>query len=227
MSGKLLITKLNHHVISALIDEKGDFTEINCFNEHHSTSLGNIYIGKVKNIVKNINAVFIEYANKKMGYYDLRDNSNPIIVNKEDSDKICVGDEVVVQVAKEAVKTKDPVLSSNFVVTLNKNGISFSKKFNNNEKKDVLKEEIKEEDFNNIGVIIRTNAADVEDHIILDEIGRLKTNLFEITKTAHYRTCYSVLLESPKEYITNIRDMYEQSFEKIITDDSEIFNNIK
>ena len=42
--------------------------------EESGSLLGNIYIGKVKNIVKNINAAFIDLGGGKTGYYSLSEN---------------------------------------------------------------------------------------------------------------------------------------------------------
>ena len=37
--------------------------------------LGNIYVAKVRNIVKNINAAFVEFAKGQMGYLPLTGDS--------------------------------------------------------------------------------------------------------------------------------------------------------
>lgn len=39
--------------------------------EDAGSLLGDIYVGKVRNIVKNINAAFVEYEQGKMGYLSL------------------------------------------------------------------------------------------------------------------------------------------------------------
>ena len=54
MGKKLIITKLNQKIISSLFDEN-DLVQINVEKEEENSLLGNIYVGKVKNIVKNIN----------------------------------------------------------------------------------------------------------------------------------------------------------------------------
>ena len=86
--------------------------------------LGNIYLGKVKNIVRNIRAAFIEISNGKMCYYPINENLNPIMsnANTEDSNNslksmLKIGDELIVQVTKEGVKSKAPVVSSNINLT--------------------------------------------------------------------------------------------------------------
>lgn len=41
--------------------------------------LGNIYVAKVRNIVKNINAAFVEFAKGQMGYLSLNDRLHRFI----------------------------------------------------------------------------------------------------------------------------------------------------
>ena len=44
--------------------------------------LGNIYIGKVKNVVKNINAAFIDLGGGKTGYFSLAENPVPLYTDE-------------------------------------------------------------------------------------------------------------------------------------------------
>ena len=74
--------------------------------------LGNIYVGIVKDIAKNINAAFIQFTKEQKGYLSL-ENVNPIFLNRKNTDKICEGDYILVQVEKEPIKTKDAVLTTN------------------------------------------------------------------------------------------------------------------
>lgn len=68
--------------------------------------VGNIYIGYVKDVVKNINAAFIEFGNDLKGYYSLNDNS-PFFLNVKNNNKVCQGDKILVQVSGDKIKTKD------------------------------------------------------------------------------------------------------------------------
>ena len=68
--------------------EDNRFYEVNFF-EHISNdelakadSIGNIYVGKVKDVVKNINTAFVEYKKGCIGYLSLEDNKHIIFLNK-------------------------------------------------------------------------------------------------------------------------------------------------
>ena len=62
MNRKFVITKFNHKIITTVLEDE-TVVELHCMPEEETVnevSLGNIYIGKVKNIVANIGAAFIE-----------------------------------------------------------------------------------------------------------------------------------------------------------------------
>ena len=111
MRNRLVITKLNDRIVSAFFNDM-EMVQVSIDKHKESGMLGNIYLGKVKNIVRNIIA-FIEISNGKMCYYPINENLNPIMsnANTEDSNNslksmLKIGDELIVQVTKEGVKSR-------------------------------------------------------------------------------------------------------------------------
>ena len=60
MANQLLITKKDGAVLSVKVED-GKVAQIQAQPENEASLLGNIYVGKVRNIVKNINAAFVEF----------------------------------------------------------------------------------------------------------------------------------------------------------------------
>ena len=58
MGSKLIFIRHENKIISGLIDGN-DLVEVQAEDAEKSSLLGNIYLGKVQNIVKNINAAFV------------------------------------------------------------------------------------------------------------------------------------------------------------------------
>ena len=56
-----------------MVQSDGDTVSLNLEPEEERSILGSIYIGKVKNIVKNIGAAFFEIGDGGMGYLSLSD----------------------------------------------------------------------------------------------------------------------------------------------------------
>jgi len=227
---KLIITKREQQYLTVLMSEK-EVLEMQL--EDDSMVLGNIYIGKVKNVVKNINAAFIDYQDGKTGYYSLSDNPEPLFINRT-SGTIKAGDEVIVQIEKDAVKTKDPVLSSNLnfsgkyaVLTSGKRMISFSSKIHDTEWKEQLRLELEPLLNDRAGVIIRTNAYTADIVQIKTEITRLCDSCQKLLHDAAFRTCYSLLYEANTGYLNMLKGCRDGMLEQIITDQPEVYETCR
>lgn len=226
---KLIITRWNGRLLTALFDGK-QALEIGL--EEERSILGNIYIGKVKNIVKNLNSAFVDYGENQTGYYSLTDN--PVSLHADGSVRsLKAGDEIVVQVAKDAVRTKDPVLTANLnftgkyaVLTAQKSQIGFSGKIADKEWKERLKPQLEAVTDGQAGVIVRTNAYGEED-ALLKEIQYLIGLYRSILEKARYRTRYSLLYEAEPEYLNVLRSCPDGSLDEIITDEDMVYETVK
>ena len=245
---KLIITRWNGRILTALFSDK-QALELDL--EENASILGNIYIGRISRIVKNLNAAFIDFGEGLTGYYSLEDNplSLPIrqLIRKEeqetDIDTVCSsavssrelkgGDEIIVQVAKEAIKTKDPVLSANLnfpgkyvVLTTGKKLISFSSKIHDRAWKDRLRPQLEALLQADSGLIVRTNGYLMEE-AILTEARQLLQMCGRILGSAAYRTCGSLLYEAEPEYLKSIKSSHTGTLEEILTDQPDVFQTIE
>lgn len=226
---KIIITRWNGRLLTALFDEK-EALEIGV--EEEGSILGNIYIGKVKNVVKNLNSAFVDYGEHQTGYYSLSDN--PVALLADGSVRpIKGGDEIVVQVAKDAVRTKDPVLTSNLnftgkyaVLTSQKCQIGFSSKITDKEWKERLKPQLEAITEGKVGLIVRTNAYG-EEEALLKEIQYLTERCQAVLEKAKYRTCFSLLYEAEPEYVKSLKSCREGSLGEIITDQTDVYENVQ
>ena len=223
---KLVVTHYENKILQATIHE-GKVTDLNL--SEYATVLGNIYVGKVTNIVDNINACFIDYGDKLPCYYSLDDN-DIIYADGRNHSKLRIGDEVVVQISRDAVKTKNPVGSSeltlrgDYSVVHTGSQIGVSGKINSKKLRDDLKKLARETLPESMGCIIRTNAADTDPDIIKKELKDLAGRLAQILRAATTRKCFSCLFRNPPEYIENITLIGSQKIDEFVTDDPDIFN---
>ena len=215
--------------------EDGKVAQIQAQPEDAGSLLGDIYVGKVRNIVKNINAAFVEYEQGKMGYLSLDAKVCPIHTDGVVSDgtRVLIGDEIIVQIEREAVKTKPPTLSGtlNFpgkyvVLIYGEKTVSISSKIKDAERKQQLREFLRNNIDGDYGFVARTNCKDASDEKILKEIAFLKQQLENIKKFGVHRAKFNCLYHAPDAYLCDIRDSYDSLLESIITDDDEIFNRI-
>lgn len=232
---KLLITKLdkgNHtYIASALCSEKR-LLEITLEPEGKQGILGNIYVGRVKNIVKNLNAAFIEVAPGMPCYYPLDGIKHPLYVKKINSPRLVQGDELVVQVVQESSKSKPPKVTTNLslsgkylVLTSENTKIGISKKLGF-QKREELKELLCLKEGGEFGLIVRTNAADAPKEEILEEYRALQQEFFHLRETAPYRTVFSCLKEGMPEYLHMLKDVNQSQLSGILTDCPELFDKM-
>ncbi|WP_455718178.1 ribonuclease E/G, partial [Anaerosporobacter sp.] len=214
--------------------EDNEFVQLRVDSMDSDSILGNIYVGKVKNIVKNINAAFIEIAGGAMCYYSLEENKNPIYVKEKKTDKIVMGDEILIQIEKENIKTKAPVATChlNFtgkyvVLTHGKTKIGVSSKITSDNEKKRLKEILYSYKNDEYGFIIRTNAQGASEDMIQGEIDSLIKMYEEITQYGVHRSTFSLVHKTPSAYLCDIRDGYANTLTEIITDDENIYAQIE
>lgn len=100
--------------------EEDQIAEIHCAKSDEQEKvhqIGDIYVAKVQNIVQNIGAAFLEIEPGVNCYFDLRDAQNAFFTHKIGKKPLCIGDELVVQISREAVKTKVPTVTGNISLT--------------------------------------------------------------------------------------------------------------
>ena len=223
---KLVVTHYDNKILQTVIQD-GKVTDLNL--SEGSTVLGNIYVGKVANIVNNINACFVDYGDRLPCYYSLDDN-NIIYADGREHTKLRIGDEIVVQISRDAVKTKNPVGSSeltlrgDYCVVHTGEQIGVSNKISSRKLRDELKDIARNTLPAGIGCIIRTNAVDANPELIKRELNELGGRLTQILKAAATRKCFSCLYRNPPEYIENITFMGSNKLDSLVTDDEEIFH---
>lgn len=233
---KLIITDLICHekkIRTAALEEQGRISQLNFSETASKGILGNIYVGKVQNIVKNIHAAFIEIADGIMCYYSLDDKADPVFTNPKKDSVMKIGDEVIVQVSKEGMKTKLPSVSSNLnftgrylVLTSQRKELGFSGKLNKEEKKRI-REFLEGEMPENAGIIVRTNARNAKKEEILEELKNLQTRYETLLKKGHSRVCFSLLEEHMPDYLQTLQNVYTQTLDEIVTDDPEVFQAVQ
>ena len=218
--------------IFAEYDERNRLMDVTCEPAGKESILGNIYIGRVKDIVPNLNAAFIDIGNHVTCYYALEDLKSPIFTHKIGKKPLCEGDELVVQITKEAVKTKFPVVTTNLnfsgnyvVLTTENHKLGVSGKLDNG-KKALLKELFSEEDFSNYGLIVRTNAGEATKEAILLEYHNLQEEYDSLIRTCIGKTAFSCLKMADPFYVKAIRSRTFDESDQVITDDSLVYEKI-
>lgn len=239
-NGKLLLTYYKNKILLLHIqDNRLVFAQ--AFSAKKESILGNIYVGKVTNVVKNIDAAFVEIYPGQICFLPLKECRHAILTNRAFDKRILAGDEIIVQVVKEAAKTKQPSVTANIsftgtycVVTTGRKKIGYSNKLKVFEKEKLEKFSsdffAKSENLNpSLGYVFRTNCRELHGNFepLSEELSALTQKADDFLNTAVHRTCYSLLAESPAPFLSALKSMYQNEYDEIITDDKELFEKLK
>ncbi len=209
--------------------------------EKSESILNNIYIGRVKNIASNINAAFVEIAGGRICYLPLEDLKNPVFTKKGSDKPLAAGDELAVQVVKEAMKLKDARVTTNLrisgeyaVLTSGRRETGISSKISGKDRMRLrelavqLEAEIPCSDGKRqFGLIIRTNAAGAGEADVRADFQRILDELSQIIAHAASRTVFSCLYKEQPFYMKMLRDADKTLLEEAVTDDAQVYEQIK
>lgn len=233
---KLIITQTCYrdHLLKAAIYMKDQIpVEMFLLQEDEERILGNIYVAQVENVSANIHAVFLLYAPGKRCYLPLKEWKNAIRADGRKNDYPAAGDQVLIQISKEALKTKLPCAScvlniagKYLVVTSETEGNGYSQKLSSADKSR-LKKWVEEAGEIPNTLIVRTNSGTASKEEFLSEIHLLSKLMQDLLTFGVKRTCFTLLYEAENEVRTFVRDIGKQNLDEILTDLPEVYEDLK
>ncbi len=261
MNRELVINVTPSEISIALCEDKV-LVELNKEQCQTGFAVGDIYLGRVRKIMPGLNAAFVNIGHEKdafIHYLDLGGQFSSLqrVVDGNQPDKrgikvetmklepniekqgklasyLHVGQTIMVQIAKEAISTKGPRLTSdislagrNVVLVPFSTKISISQKIRSNEVKKRLRRIAAAVLPKNFGVIIRTAAAEAQDHDIEQDILSLVDRWNKAVGNIRKNQAPALLMSEMSRANTIIRDSLNSTFSQITVDDETLYHEIK
>lgn len=235
-NGKILILKLQGRRLSLLINGN-QILSARAQNDT-AAAVGDICIGKVQSISPNINAAFIDLGEKYLTFLPITEAASAFVLNRKPDGRLKAGDEVLVQIAKEPMKTKRASVTTGLslpgqyvVVGLKpkgaKDGIQVSAKLDASRQAYFRASQKLKELSAHFRLIVRTNAGTLDsEEPLLAEAQSLTDTLTHILKIASSRTCYSCLYRNKPDYVSFVENAYRNEYEEVITDLPEVYDTL-
>lgn len=236
--GKIIITEKNNRLLLTVFDEKRPYLMETAPLPEAESMLGNIYLAKVRDVIPGINGAFLSVSGDKMAFLPLGRCREILCANRDltENAPLRQGDEIVVQIAGDALKTKQPTASEKLSLTGQYcvcdyfgHGISFSQKLDK-EKKSQIAEKIKDclsQDClsrRQYHFTIRTNAGNLESpEPLLDEMKAFISVFDILTEVYKYRTVYSCLYHREPEILGLIKNIPLNLYDEIVTDEAKVY----
>ena len=241
---EILINKENDKKNIALL-ENGRLLEYYMDEENSNRNEGNIYVGVVKNIIKGMQAAFIDIGTEKNSFIHLKDILEKIdeknLENINDNnDKINItdvikeGQRLLVQVKKDSNLQKGARVSTHInlpgkyiALMPNTDIITVSQKIEDKKEQERLIKLVKENLSSENGAIIRTSAAGKNQDII-EDIKNVEKRWKEIQSKFENNKANKPKLIAKANGIFEkmIIDLPEKSVQNITTNSKEEYNNI-
>ena len=210
---------------------------------------GNIYLGKVENVLLGMQAAFVDIGKEKNTFIHIRDiipkasnetgNKNEPLNKHNIKNYIKTGMPILVQIKKDATSKKGARVSTHInlsgryaVLMPNSDFITISKKLEKETEKNRLLKIVKEIVPQNYGIIIRTSAEEKSEEEIKRDINNLIITWQEIVnkyeKVKKQTTFTPQLIYKNQGIIEKlIIDLIDQDLSKVIVNDEKTYENIK
>ena len=262
MNRELIISVTPTEMTIALCEDKV-LVELNKEQTQNGFAVGDIYLGKVRKIMPGLNAAFVNIGHERDAFIHCLDMGGHFpslkklvssyqpgkrglkleamkldealnVKNEKITSHLEVGQTIMVQIAKEAISTKGPRLTSdislagrNVVLVPFTSKIFLSQKIRSNEEKKRLKRVAAAVLPKNFGVIIRTAAVNATDLDVEQDILALVEKWNKTLQQIRKSQAPALLMSEMSRANTIIRDSLDGSFSQIIVDDEAMFNNIR
>ena len=202
--------------------QDGEAVEVFIEDARHESLVGNIYAGAVKTIVQGGKAAFVDIGHSKNAYLELKPTDK----------RLKHGDSVTVQVLKDsymkkgAVVTQDLSFPGSFLVLLNEDMVSVSKKITDQAARDELFKLAEEMKPQGCGLIVRTNATAATQEDFAKEIAALKAERVELLQVAEFIKPPGVLKQEPL-YMKIVRDIFAEDIDEFVVNSRAAYENIR
>ena len=238
MNKELFIsTRGKTHVVALTVNSK--LVEFNRENEDDFSIVGNIYKGKITQVLKGMQAAFVNIGRKKNGYLyvgesALVDDGENVPEIKPFSLSVKEGDVVMVQVGKAELGTKGARLTANvsipgryLVYMPYVDYVGISRKIVDESRRTELVNLMDSMEDKEGGYIVRTACLDAEDWEILEDAKRLKMRWKKVQNDYQNAREGELVFKDGGLLYRVIRDVVDGDVSKITVDDKDTFSTIK
>ena len=221
----------------ALCDGK-TVEEFSVESSTHAGIVGNIYKGRVENVLSGMKAVFVGIGLDKNGFLHVGDSLvDPGTVMADGSHKqltASAGDMIMCQVVKDGFGTKGPRLTTDItlpgyylVFTPTSNFIGVSRKIENPERRQYLEDLIKSLCPPNMGFIVRSASYKATDDEIKAEAEGLISLWERVTKAYRSASPATLVFQEAELLERAIRDTLAEDIDKVIVNEKSIAEHLE
>ena len=242
---KEIVINYTSREVRIAILEDGELVEFLIEREESRRTVGGIYLGKINAVIPGIQAAFVDIGQEKAAFLHVSDvatgSLDPDLIDiDEDFDfqngrrrreyppienLLKKGQDLLVQIRKEAIGTKGPRISSQLslpgryaVLMPNLDHIGISKRIESRKERHRLRDIVRKNRPKGCAVIVRTAGKGVADDQLRDDINSLEKRWKEIRKKIEKAVPPTLIHEDVDITIFAIRDLFSKDIGRIVID---------
>lgn len=243
---KEIIIDVGNNKTTVALLEDNELAELYMEKHNNQSIVGNIYKGRVENVLPGMQAAFVNIGIDKNVFLYVKDAMPNTYIGEEDendyadkyknvniNDFLKVGQEIVVQVVKEPIDTKGArvtthiTLPGRFIVLMpTVEYVGISRRLENEEERERLRQLAVNNKPEGMGVIIRTAAEGCSEEEIREDINFL-LGLWENIKAGQQNGPVPRIIHKDINIIyRTVRDMFTNDVDRFVINDKEQYEKV-
>jgi ribonuclease E len=234
---RVMVVRQKSDRLQIAVLEDGILVEHYVARATSGTMVGNVYLGKVQNVLPSMEAAFVDVGrgrNAVLYAGEVNWDATGLEGRARSIEQaLKSGDSVLVQVTKDPIGHKGARLSSHIalsgrhlVYVPNGNASGISRKLPDTERKrlrDVLKKLVPD----GAGVIVRTAAEGASEDELARDVKRLQAQWEEIQRRAAEGHAPVALSEEPDLVIRVVRDLFNEDFRELVVQGDQAYAEVE
>ena len=236
---ELVVCNRNNRKVIGLVEEE-ELVELYEEDDDNKSIEGNIYVGKVQNVIVGLQSAFVNIGEKRNAFIHVKDVLPKLDITKQEqveyppiNSLLKSGVPIIVEVKKEAVDKKGPRLSTHITITSrlvvympNSEFITISQKIEDEKERNRLKDIVKKYLPLGTGAIIRTTAEGKSEEEIQKDIEYIVSK-WEKIQGKSVEIVPQLIYDKGGILRKTIVDLVDANLDKIVVDCKKDYEKIK
>ena len=228
----ILVNSMPEEVRMAIV-AGGELQAIEMERASHSHLVGNLYRGRVQNVLPGMQAAFVDIGREKNAFLYIGDGMPKEAQQAVRQQKIHIGQTLPVQIVKDAIGTKGPRATThltlpgrNVVLMPTAAYIGISRRIESEEERARLHGIAERICPKDMGLIIRTVAAGKTEEALAADVRYLRRLWESIQARMKLGSAPSLLYRDADLAIRMVRDSFTDEIDEVIVDDRALYQRI-
>jgi len=233
---KQILVSAEPNELKVAVLEQGRLCEIYVERKGRRPLAGNIYKGKVENVLPGMEAAFVDIGLEKNGFLYVEEvmvHEDPDKRPKKITQMLRSGQEILVQIVKDPMGTKGARLTTQLsipgrfmVYVPGGDGVGVSRRLGDDERQR-LRQLCRELDVKDAGLIVRTAAEGVSKKELLNDVKFLEKMWQTVQGRSKSAKAPALLYSEAEVSLRVIRDIFNDTYERVLVDSQKEYDKIR